>query len=150
MGMIAKSKRPEAERAGEWFLREKMGCVVTRRALRTKFAKVDFYAADIIGKREDGSCVYAQVTAGGSEALRVRRRKLEKVPWHWSEDVLLLQMQEKEFSGRGKKWEFRVHVLLRGDEPNNPLRTQWEVQSVEEIDKKWFKAFKEVDDGTMA
>jgi len=140
---VAKSKRPEAERAGEWYLREVCGCVVTRRALRTKYAKVDFYCADIIGKHADGSCVYAQATAGGNAALRIRRRKLETVPWHESEKVMVLQLtfMPDPANMRRKLWFFRVHRYDHVHDRN------WRVDSVAEpVPKAWFKAWKDVGD----
>ena len=88
----AKSKRPEAERAGEHYLREVEGCVATVRAVRTMYQRQDLFASDIVGKQPDGSHVYAQVTAGQSEAVRTRRRKLDAIPWHESDTVLLLQL----------------------------------------------------------
>ena len=114
---LAKARRSDAERAAEWTLRVNCACLVTRRALRTKFAKVDFYSSDVIGKRRDGSCVYAQATAGGSECARTRRRKLEAVPWHPSERVLLLQLVERPpLPGeRGKAWAFMVHEYYADD-----------------------------------
>ena len=134
---VAKSKRPEAERAGEWYLREVAGCVVTRRALRTKFAKVDFYAADIIGKRADGSCVYAQVTAGGAEALRTRRRKLERVPWHPSETVMVLQLTfTPDPANKARKlWFFRVHPYAHG-------AGTWGEVTAAPVRREWFRAWR--------
>ena len=132
------SKRPEAERAGEWWMHEILRCVVTRRALRTKFAKVDFFAADIIGKLSDGACVYAQVTAGGNEALRTRRRKLEKVPWHPSERVMVLQLTStQDPANKARKlWHFRVHNY-------DHMAKKWQDVYAVPVKKEWFKAWKE-------
>jgi len=134
--MIAKSKRSEAERAGEWYLRERCGCVMTRKAVRTKWQSQDFFGSDIMGKRPGGACVYAQVTAGGNEALRVRRRKLEAVPWHPSERVMVLQLTSTPDPARAsrKLWWFRVHYY-------NHRRGVWGAVWATPVDKAWFKAY---------
>ena len=134
----AATLRPKAERAGEWYLREVCGCVATRRALRTKFARVDFFASDIIGKLPNGACVYAQVTAGGNEALRTRRRKLEAVPWHESEAVLVLQLVSTPdpVNATRKLYWFRVH---RYDQS----RGEWSLdREAAPVNRDWFKAWK--------
>lgn len=135
---IAKTMRAPAERAAEWYLREVCGCVVTRRAVRTRYQSVDFFACDIMGKRENGSMVWAQVTAGGPEALRVRRRKLEKIPWHSSDAVIVLQLTStpNPANARSKLWFFRVHRYLA-------LNT-WVVDvEAAPVKREWFKAWKE-------
>jgi hypothetical protein len=146
--MISKTKRPEAERAAEWVLRERYNCVVTRRALRTKFAKVDFFAADVIGIRADGTKVFAQATAGSNECVRTRRRKLEAIPWHPSDTVILLQLVETPdpVNQRKTSWFFRVHRLavtpnIRGEHEYN---AGWlDVTEAIPVQKEWFKAWKE-------
>lgn len=139
---IAKSKRPQAERAAEWALREEFGCVATRRALRTKFAKVDFFACDVIGVRQDGSRVWVQVTAGQVGAVLVRRRKIEVYPWHPSDTVVVWQLVERAdvANPRKKEWFFRQweYGLVGSNrrewgEPHQPIPVR----------RHWFKAFKE-------
>lgn len=139
---LAKTKRAEAERAAEWYLHERCGCVLTRRAVRSQFHKVDFWAADVVGKRPDGSHVYAQATAGGSEALRRRRRKLERVPWHGSDFVMVLQLTETQdpANRRRKQWWFRVHVYEHRGKV-------WQNVVAHRVDKGWFRAWKGVSDG---
>ena len=147
--MIAKSKRPQAERAGEWYLREVCGCVVTRRAVRAKWQKVDFYAADIIGKMADGSCVYAQVTAGQSDALRVRRRKLELIPWHESETVMVLQLTSTPDPANRRRtlWFFRAHRYHHYRDMTSGEPGYWTVDDeAAPVPREWFKAWKEVRD----
>ena len=78
--MNAKNKRGDCERAAVHFAYEILGCVITRRAVQTKWQKVDFFAADVVGKRPDGTHVYIQATAGQYSAVTARRRKLEKIP----------------------------------------------------------------------
>ena len=147
MSTIAKSHRPEAERAAEWCLREKFGCVVTRRALRTKFAKVDFFAADVIGKMVDGANVYAQATAGQDECVRLRRRKLEKVPWHTDERVLVLQLVERQspVNARSKEWFFRVHEYSGAFRSNDErVKRDWmDVCEAIPVPREWFKAWRD-------
>lgn len=134
----AKSLRSTAEKACEWYARVICGCVLTRRAIQTKFQSVDFFAADCVGKRPNGSHVYIQATAGQNEAVRVRRRKLDVVPWHDTDTVLLLQLTQTEdpANRRKKKYFFRVHVRT--------LAGIWIVEEdAHEIPREWFKAWKE-------
>ena len=66
-----------------------------------------------MGKTEAGMNYYAQVTAGQVEAVRTRRRKLEKIPWNSFEEVLLLQLvvQPNPANARKQDYYFRVHRL---------------------------------------
>ncbi len=134
----AKSLRPQAERASEWYAREVCGCIITRRAIQTQWQSVDFFACDCVGKRSDGSHVYIQATAGQNEAVRVRRRKLDVVPWHKSDTVLLLQLVQTEdpANARRKKFFFRVHF--------RDVAGPWSVlEEAQMVPKEWFKAWKE-------
>ena len=133
----AKSKRGDAERAAVWVAREIFNCVVTRRAVRTQWQSVDFFGADVVGKKDDGSHVYIQVTAGQDSAVTTRRRKLEKYPWHISDDVYLLQLRQTEdpANARRKLWFFRVHYYSSG---------QWYTENEAiPVNKEWFKTYKE-------
>ncbi len=136
--IIASSKRPQAERAAENAMLNVMGCVVTRRAIRTRFNKTDFFGADVIGIRQDGSKVFCQATCGGVEAVRQRRRKLEAIPWHRSDTVCILQLVERQavVNARSKQWHFRVHEY--------DLESRaWSVRpDAIEIERGWFKAFR--------
>lgn len=151
--MIAKSKRPQAERAGEWCLAECFACIRTRRALRTKFAKVDFWGSDVMGMRKGGTKVFAQVTCGGNTALSVRRKKLEKYPWHPTDTVIVLQMVERQDVADQRKtaWFFRVHRLEQYFHQYKPVELnqitaperEWSsTQDVIPISPHWFKAMK--------
>lgn len=151
---IAKGRRSDAERAAEHCLVHAYGCVVTRRMKRpagggaqsspdgTKQwqawgGKVDIFHCDVVGKRPDGSHVYAQVTCGKVEAVRQRRRKLETVPWHDSDDVFVFQMVESAAGGNRKDFHFRIHVYsgFKGD---------WAVaDGMIPIPRKWFKALRD-------
>ena len=144
---VAKSKRPEAERAAEHFMQSEggFGCFATRRALRTKFAKVDFFAADIIGVCDRGFRYWVQVTAGQASAARIRRRKLEKYPWHPSDRVLLFQLTHTEdpMHRARKKWWFRTFELVR-EGKDQVLRKKWITWTDPiPVPPEWFKAYKE-------
>ena len=137
--MNAKSKRSDAERASVWYAVKNHNCIITRRALRTKFQKVDFFASDVVGKKIDGSHVYIQTTAGQSQAVTARRRKLEAVPWHYTDTVELLQLDQEQNpkNKRSKNWFFIVHVFNHIDRlwENNKHRV--------DIPKEWFTKYKE-------
>lgn len=138
MAKQAKGKRAESERASEWYLHEVEKCTHTVRAIRTKWQRVDFYACDVMGKRSDGTSVYAQITAGQVEAVRRRRRKLDKIPWHPTDTVLLLQLVHTQdpANARRKLYFYRVHRLNLGNK-------EWSVDSqAQPIAKDWFTAWK--------
>lgn len=148
---LAKSRRTDAERASEHCLVHSFGCVVTRRMKRPAGGgaslstdgkkqwqgwggKVDIFHCDVVGKHRDGSHVYAQVTCGQVEAVRQRRRKLETVPWHETDIVLVLQMVETPdpVNQSRKVYHFRVHHFFEG---------KWSVDDEAiRIERDWFKA----------
>jgi hypothetical protein len=143
---VAASKRPQAERAAEWACAELFNCIYTRRALRTKFAKVDFFGCDIIGVRKDGSRVWVQVTAGQTAAVLVRRKKLEVYPWHPTDRVFVWQLVERDdiANPRKKEWFFRVWEygwegwMWRCGEPKKWV--WWGGHAPIPIKPEWFKA----------
>jgi len=111
---VAKSRRPQAERAAEHYLYEICGCDPAQicRAIRTKWQAVDYWGCDVWGRTLGGHCWYAQVTAGQAGAVRERRRKLEKISWNKFDAVLLLQLVEQQnpANARRKDFFFRVHT----------------------------------------
>lgn len=129
--------RSAAERAGEWYLYKIMNCLVVRRAVKTQWQKVDFFGSDLVGKKADGTHIYVQVTAGEYSAVTARRRKLEKIPWHESDTVQILQLIQRKnpANARRKNWFFRVHVYQKG---------KWiTLDEAIEIKKEWFKKINE-------
>ena len=128
-----KTKRADAERAAEWFAHEVMNCIVTRRAVRSQWQKVDFFGSDIVGKKSDGTYVYIQATAGQDSAVSIRKRKLEKIPWGSFDRVLLVQLRSTEdpANARRKLWFFRVHELRDGE------WSTW--KNAVEVPRGWFK-----------
>lgn len=105
---VAKSKRKEAENAGEHCLRESFGCVNIARAVKTQFQFEDIFGSDVIGKDCRGWTYYAQVTTGQSSAVSSRKRKLESIHWNDTDTVMILQLGF-EPNGRRKNWHFVVH-----------------------------------------
>ncbi len=139
----AKSKRNDAERATVHYAVEICECVRTRRAIKTKWQSVDFFGADVVGKRTDGSHVYIQVTAGAYAAVTARRRKLEAEAWHPTDTVLLLQLIQTidPANAKRKKWFFRVHEYIRASELHRIWHTN---EQAVEIPPIWFRARKEI------
>jgi len=138
--LIAKSKRPQAERATEHAMVELFHCVATRRALRTKFAKVDMFACDVMGVRADGTRVFVQTTSGQTAAVLTRRRKLEAYPWHHSDYVAVWQLTERASvsNPRRKDWFFRVWEYTPGWQDG---KREWAVQDDPiPVKREWFKA----------
>ena len=140
---VAKSKRPQAERAAEWGAVEALGCQHTRRALRTKYARVDFYAADILGCTWGGAKIYIQVTAGQLGAVIERRKKLEAYPWHPSERVFVWQLVERQdvANPRKKNWFFRVWEYAPGQGAEKWARAWREWPDAIAVPSKWFRAY---------
>lgn len=153
---IGKGRRSDAERAAEHCLVHSFGCVATRRMRRPAGGgaqsspdgsrtwqawggKVDIFGCDVVGKRPDGSHVYAQVTCGKVEAVRQRRRKLEKIPWHESDEAMVLQMIESDAGGNRKDFHFKVHMY-------SGWQGEWAVRDDQIlIPRRWFKALREED-----
>ena len=134
MTPVAKSRRPQAERAAEWVAVEVFGCVATRRALRTKFAKVDFFGCDVMGFGANGGKFWIQVTAGQMGAVNVRRKKLMQYPWGLRDYVMVMQLVERARvdNPRRKEWFFRVWDLGRSG--------LWKETDPIPIKPEWFKA----------
>jgi hypothetical protein len=135
------SDASNAERAAEHFAREVLGCVQTRRAVRTRFQKVDFFGCDLMGRREDGSSVWIQVTASregsaGKNSGNVwsRKRKIETVPWREDDTVLMLEMV-REKNGRSWDYHFRGQQLRE--------HAMWFQKEPIPVPKRWFKAWRD-------
>lgn len=138
MRKVSKSKCGPAETAAMWYLHEVCHCdpAQIRKAIRAKFQSVDFWACDVMGRTKRGEVFFAQVTTGGNEAVRVRRRKLEKISWNDTETVMVLQLVESQnpTDARKKVFHFRVHNLEDKD--------QWYVEPESVlVPRKWFKRF---------
>lgn len=134
---VAKTKRSDAERAGEHYLYRICGCDPSqiRRAVRTKWQSVDLWACDVMGRTDLGLCFYAQVTAGQTEAVRTRRRKLEKISWNEYDTVFVLQMvsQPNPANARKTDFYFRIHHYRH-------LAKKWSVMDEAIlIPREWFK-----------
>jgi hypothetical protein len=148
----SKAKRADCEKAAVHYCRENHKCVYTRRAIRTQFQSVDFFAADVVGKRKDGSHVYVQATAGQASAVSARRKKLEAIPWHYSDTVELVQLVQTENPANARQtlWFFRVHeyskqeIVIEGKAASFSCGRIWKVkEEAVSIPKEWFKAYKE-------
>jgi len=104
------AKRRQAEVAAEHFCRALLACTHTRRAIKARFFKVDFFGADVMGKDGRGLTHYVQVTTGYGGRLSSRRHKLAAIPWAASDRVYLLQLRRAEPAPKSRKaqWEFVV------------------------------------------
>lgn len=135
--------RRQAEVAAEHFLHERMECLHVRRAIRTKWQKVDFFGADLVGVLVTGAKVYCQVTTGGASAMSSRRAKLQEYSWHDSETVLLLNLVATASPGKGRriKYWFRVEELSRenGGMWGEDVRLWEDWEEAYEVPREWFK-----------
>jgi hypothetical protein len=137
----AKTLRKDAERACEWYAREVCKCVITRRSIQTQFQKVDFFGCDCVGKTADGGHVYIQVTAGQTDKVTERKKKLNAIPWHTSDRVMILQLVQTvdPANPRRKKFFFR-----RYSKKYWGTAKEWITDDkAMEIPRHWFKAWKE-------
>jgi hypothetical protein len=145
MKLNSKTKRGDAERAGCHYVREIHCCVIHRRALKSQYQSVDFFASDVVGKRADGVHVYVQVTAGQASAVSTRRKKLEKIPWHPSDVVELVQLIQAPDPTNARKTQyfFRVHTFAEHTSPDGWKR-QWKtLETAIPVPREWFKCFRE-------
>lgn len=134
----AKTKRADAERAAEWVAHEIFHCVVTCRSVRTQWQRQDMFSSDVIGKKRNGSMVFIQATAGGNQAVSVRRKKLEKIPWQETDYVYVLQLIQTEdpANARKKLWFFRQYYY-------HQYSNEWiQLTDAITVPKEWFKAYK--------
>ena len=137
MTPVAKSRRPQAERAAEWVAVEVFGCTETQRATRTKFQKIDFFGCDVMGMRP-GFKEWIQVTAGQRQAVQVRRKKLVDKDWVYTDRVWVFRLVQEGKSGRIKLWHFDVWKLEIWED----IR-KWEDWPPIPIKPEWFKARKD-------
>ncbi len=145
----AVAKRADAERACEWYAHEIMDCVRTVRAVRTQWQRQDMFACDVLGKRDDGSLVGIQVTAGQNTAVTARKRKLEAEIWHEDDIVQLLQLVSTDNPGKGARrlWFFRVYEYnYTPVQTGNGLVKMgrvWEIRpDAVPVPREWFKKWK--------
>lgn len=106
---------------------------VTRRALRTKWARVDFFGADVIAKSDTATNWCQVTTAQRTESVRRRRRKLEKIPWLQSDCVWLFELEMRPNPVRRSRIDyfFRVHQYVVWTAPLDgtaPGTRHWEVR----------------------
>jgi len=137
--MTVRKRTPsEAEHAAEWILRHSFGCRAVRRVIRTRYAKVDFFGADLVGTTDTGRKIYVQVTTGKRQAVHVRRKKLEGYRWHRSERIFLWQLVPCDNPG----WHFRVWEYLRS--PGTHHDRQWREWGcmLPVTEKVWWTAYK--------
>ena len=138
----SRNRQREAECAAEHYLRVHCGCVNTVRAMRTRFARRDLFASDVLGKDSRGRLYAAQVTCGDHSNVAHRRRKMERVPWSINDAVLLLEFREERIGNR-KHFAFRVHqyITWSGVPEHN-----WTVTSdLVSVPTEWFKAYRELE-----
>ena len=154
----AKSKRADAERAAVHYAHS-IGCVLTHKAVRAQWQKVDFFGSDVMGIMKNGKKVFIQATAGQYSAVSTRRRKLEKVPWHHTDKVLICQLisnkdsnsqliiTKKPMDKRRTYWFFRIHEYKFQINYVSGKNRVWETKKeAVEVPKEWFKAYKKAPD----
>ena len=134
--LMSKQDRRWAELAAEWMVADVFNCIHTRRALKTKFAKVDFWASDVMGMNKFGEKYFIQVTAGQDSAVSQRRKKLEKYSWHELDTVMVAALR-KEKVGRSYKYHFILHEY-------NATTKVWENNKSQiTVPREWFKKYQE-------
>jgi len=126
-----KNMRRLSEVAAQHYCHEILGCIKTVRAVKTQWQRQDMFSCDILGKRANGSWCCVQVTAGQSQAVTARKRKLEAEIWHDDDTVQLLRLVRE-----GKKWYFRVYEYYK-----NPSGSYiWlPLDPLVDIPEHWFK-----------
>lgn len=110
----------DAEKAYERLLQSK-GYMTDRarptygfRGGKTFSTRNDFFGCvDVMGIHPGNWPTYAQVTTGGYEAQRQRKRKLEAVAWNPECHVILVvAFKERDpLDKRRKRWRFEIDIL---------------------------------------
>ena len=137
--MNAKSRRKDAEKAAVWLAYKKFGAVEHVKSIQTQWQRVDIFGADVASKDIWGKVTYIQVTAGQDSAVNQRKKKLEKHHWHSTEQVILVQLKQRQevVNARRKEWFFKMWEYKL----NNGHR-EWFLHSEPiNIPKEWFKAY---------
>ena len=135
------TKRKDAEKATVWFAYKKLGAVRHVKSIQTQYQRVDIFSTDVASKDKTGAVTYIQTTAGKDQAVFARRKKLEKVPWHESERVLLAQLKQRQqiVNARKKEWFFKIWEYKL----NNDGNREWVLWDEPiSVPKEWFKAYK--------
>lgn len=136
---LPKAYRAKAETAAVHYAKKVEHCYVTRKASRARFNEVDFFASDVMGKRENGSTVYIQVTCGNSQKVKERMLKLEKHAWNVHEDVLMLQLNRKK-EERSFKYYFSIWRYVPEYSENYPPLRKWtKFYEGYDVPQAWFK-----------
>ena len=126
---MSKRLPKQAEIAAERWLIENYKCVITHRAIKTKFARQDLFGGDVIGKDKEGRLYVVQVTTGGHSAVSKRKKKLEEIPWIETDRVFLLRMIVNKKS-RPYEYLFDVRELKDG---------RWNKLGQQKIPNSWLK-----------
>ena len=105
--MGSKRLQSAAENVAMWYAVKVEKCIhipemPVYKALRSRFHRQDFWGADVMGMRKNGSKVWIQVTTGGSSAVSARKKRLMHL---WGQDDTVLMMQ---ISGRHGKYFMTV------------------------------------------
>lgn len=137
---LPKEYRAKAEIAAAHYAKEVESCYVTRKAAKSQFQQVDFFAADVMGKRENGSTVYIQVTCGNNQKVKERMHKLEQHAWNGYEDVIMLQLNRKKES-RSFVYYFSIWRYVPTYSQNYPPPRHWtKFYEGYDVPKAWFKS----------
>lgn len=115
-----------AEKHAATIVRDKMGCAVLWCAPTVKYQNADMFGSDIVGKTENGVTYYVQVTTGGPQAVRVRKKKMEKIPWNEHDRVYLFVYDKGACSAFWPK----VYKWARMVDASCTAKRQW-VEAVE-------------------
>lgn len=136
-----------AEMAAERYLLDRMKCVATRRAVKAKYAKVDFFGADVVGRLESGANIYAQVTTGKGPCVSNRKGKLAAYPWYPSDTVLVLQLVTERGSRRNEPARHSFRVWEYHAETYDGVRSWKEWDQQIEVPNDWLQKPKRRLDG---
>ncbi len=88
--------------------------------------------------------MYLQVTAGSTDKVRDRMRKLEMIPWHESDTVQIIRLVQTDNPGTGSRqlWFFRVHEWKLVPVSNINEMYWLTHEKAVPVPTRWFKAWK--------
>ena len=134
--VIGKSYVKKCERAAEHYAIYNLNCIITDRERgSSSFQRRDFLGClDVIGKRASGVWVCIQATIGSMAKVRERQKKIEKIAWHSTDIVQILQLRFEQ-KGRSKSWYFNVFDYSQFS------RRKW-LTHIVEVPQQWFLAYK--------
>lgn len=131
----------EWEVAAEWFAYEHLDAIETRRPVKTKFAKQDFFGADVMARLVDGGLAWLQVTKGDRRAGWKKRKQVLPATYMDGERFLVLFARAEPDPKDGRRNIYLFDVQEHDPAaPRDATAKGWRMwPDPVTVPRKWFK-----------